>query len=186
MINVAVMDNFVTSKVNSNKLEKFNNREEKVDRYQSDIMEYLAQIMRRKISSEQALTIPKLMHCTNDAERIADRAANIIELTRRLEADELKLSQQAVEELKVLYKELSHQMECADNALSCGKPEWMAKAIMAEENIAKMAYNYERAHIQRMKNERCTPKTGIIYVELLAELVAVSRHLSNIAERAVS
>ncbi|MBR7156081.1 MAG: Na/Pi symporter [Lentisphaeria bacterium] len=186
MINVAVMDNFVTSKVNSNKLEKFNNREEKVDRYQSDIMEYLAQIMRRKISSEQALTIPKLMHCTNDAERIADRAANIIELTRRLEADDLKLSQQAVEELKVLYKELSHQMECADNALSCGKPEWMAKAIMAEENIAKMAYNYERAHIQRMKNERCTPKTGIIYVELLAELVAVSRHLSNIAERAVS
>ena len=186
MVNIAVMDNFVLSKVNPGKQDKFNSREERVDRYQSEIVEYLAQIMRRKISNEQALTIPKLMHCTNDAERIADRAANIIELTRRLEADELKLSRQAVDELEVLYKELSHQMDCADNALSNGSPEWMAKAIMAEENIAKMAYEYERAHIQRMKNDHCTPKTGIIYVELLAELVAVSRHLSNIAERAPS
>ena len=49
-----------------------------------------------------------------------------------------------------------------------------------------MAAGSEAAHIQRMKSEKCTPQAGIIYVELLSELVAVSRHLSNIAERVVN
>ena len=87
MVDSAVVGNFVPGKVNEARMEKFHNREERVDRYQTEIMEYLSQIMRRKISPKQAELIPALMHCTNDAERIADRAENIINLTRRLEVD---------------------------------------------------------------------------------------------------
>ena len=184
MVDSAVIGNFVPGKVNESRMEKFHNREERVDRYQTEIMEYLSQIMRRKISPKQAELIPALMHCTNDAERIADRAENIINLTRRLEVDNLTISHSASNELERIFTELSKQTAFALNALEFSEEEWKSRAIKAEKLINKLASESEENHIKRMKNGKCTAQTGIIYVELLAELVAVSRHLSNIAERA--
>ena len=185
MVDSAVVGNFMQGKVNENRMEKFQNREERVDRYQTEIMEYLSQIMRRKISPKQAELIPALMHCTNDAERIADRAENIITLTRRLEAEKLTISRAAQEELERIFAELSKQTAFALNALEFSEEEWKERAVKAEKLIGKLASDSEEAHIKRMKNAKCTAQTGIVYVELLGELVAVSRHLSNIAERAV-
>lgn len=184
MVDSAVIGNFVPGKVNESRMEKFHNREERVDRYQTEIMEYLSQIMRRKISPKQAELIPALMHCANDAERIADRAENIINLTRRLEVDNLTISHSASNELERIFTELSKQTAFALNALEFSEEEWKSRAIKAEKLINKLASESEENHIKRMKNGKCTAQTGIIYVELLAELVAVSRHLSNIAERA--
>ena len=184
MVDSAVIGNFVPGKVNESRMEKFHNREERVDRYQTEIMEYLSQIMRRKISPKQAELIPALMHCANDAERIADRAENIINLTRRLELDNMTISNSASNELERIYTELSKQTAFALNALEFSEEEWKERAVKAEKLINKLASESEENHIKRMKNGKCTAQTGIIYVELLAELVAVSRHLSNIAERA--
>ena len=185
MVDSAVISNFMQGKVNENRMEKFQNREERVDRYQTEIMEYLSQVMRRKLSPKQAELIPALMHCTNDAERIADRAENIINLTRRLEAENLTISRAALEELERIYTELSKQTAFALNALEFSEDEWKERAVKAEALIGKLAAESEENHIRRIKNSKCTAQTGIIYVELLGELVAVSRHLSNIAERAV-
>ena len=185
MVDSAVVSSFMQGKVNENRMEKFQNREERVDRYQTEIMEYLSQVMRRKLSPKQAELIPALMHCTNDAERIADRAENIINLTRRLEAENLTISRAALEELERIYTELSKQTAFALNALEFSEEEWKERAVKAEALIGKLAADSEENHIRRIKNSKCTAQTGIIYVELLGELVAVSRHLSNIAERAV-
>ncbi len=185
MVDSAVVSNFMQGKVNENRMEKFQNREERVDRYQTEIMEYLSQVMRRKLSPKQAEMIPALMHCTNDAERIADRAENIITLTRRLEAENLTISRAAAEELERIYTELSKQTAFALNALEFAEEEWKERAVKSETLIGKLAADSEENHIRRIKNSKCTAQTGIIYVELLGELVAVSRHLSNIAERAV-
>ena len=185
MVDSAVSGNFIPGKVNENRMEKFNNREERVDRYQTEIMEYLAQVMRRKLSPSQAETIPLLMHCVNDAERIADRAENIINLTRRLEAENLTISRSAIDELDTIFVELSKQTGFALNALESSDELWKQRAVKSEERINELAALSEDAHIKRIRNGKCTAQTGIIYVELLAELVAVSRHLSNIAERAV-
>lgn len=185
MVDSAVRSNFINGKVNQNRMEKFLSREERVDRYQTEIMEYLSQVMRRKLSPQQAETIPLLMHCTNDAERIADRAENIITLTRRMEAEELKLSKSAIDELEIIFTELSKQTVFALNALEFSEEEWSQRAIKAEELINELASQSEEAHIKRIRTGKCTAPTGIIYVELLAELIAISRHLSNIAERAV-
>ena len=185
MVDSAVVSNFMQGKVNENRMEKFQNREERVDRYQTEIMEYLSQVMRRKLSPKQAELIPALMHCTNDAERIADRAENIINLTRRLEAENLTISRAALEELERIYTELSKQTAFALNALEFSEEEWKERAVKSEALIGKLAADSEENHIRRIKNSKCTAQTGIIYVELLGELVAVSRHLSNIAERAV-
>lgn len=185
MVDSAVVGNFMQGKVNESRMEKFQNREERVDRYQSEIMEYLSQVMRRKLSPKQAERIPALMHCTNDAERIADRAENIINLTRRLEAEKLTISHAALDELERIFAELSKQTAFALNALEFSEEEWAERAVKAEKLIGKLAADSEESHIKRMKNAKCTAQTGIVYVELLGELVAVSRHLSNIAERAI-
>lgn len=184
MVDSAVVGNFMAGKVNESRMEKFHNREERVDRYQTEIMEYLSQIMRRKITPKQSELIPALMHCANDAERIADRAENIIMLTRRMEAENLNISHSASDELERIFIELSRQTSFALNALEFSEEEWQDRAVKSEKLINKLAAESEANHIKRIKNGKCTAQTGIVYVELLSELVAISRHLSNIAERA--
>ena len=103
MVDSAVIGNFMAGKVNESRMEKFHSREERVDRYQTEIMEYLSQIMRRKITPKQSELIPALMHCANDAERIADRAENIIILTSRMEAENLNISHSASDELEQIF-----------------------------------------------------------------------------------
>ena len=109
----------------------------------------------------------------------------MITLTRRMEADNLKLSRPAIGELENIFAELSKQTVFALNALEHPDLEWKERAANSEVVVNRLAAESEEAHIKRMKNSKCTAQTGIIYAELLAELVAVSRHLSNIAERAV-
>ncbi|MBO5644623.1 MAG: hypothetical protein J6S90_05200 [Lentisphaeria bacterium] len=55
----------------------------------------------------------------------------------------------------------------------------------SEKQVVRMAANFEDAHINRVREGKCDAETGILYVELLSELVAVSRHLTNVAERSV-
>ena len=55
----------------------------------------------------------------------------------------------------------------------------------AEKAVVRTAANFEDAHISRVREARCDAETGILYVELLSELVAISRHLSNVAERSI-
>ena len=55
----------------------------------------------------------------------------------------------------------------------------------AEKSVTRMAANFEDAHISRVREGKCDAETGVLYVELLSELVAVSRHLSNVAERSI-
>ena len=76
------------------------------------------QITRQHLSNPQSNLIPLLMHCTNDAERIADHTANIMRLTKRLSKIDTKLSDVAQDNLNSLWELLASQAENVKLALS--------------------------------------------------------------------
>ena len=49
--------------------------------------------------------------------------------------------------------------------------------------MIRLSAELEAKHVERLATGECSAVTGVIYIELLAELEKVSSHLTNIAER---
>ena len=185
MIDSAVNDCFIPLDVNSKNTERIRKREQNIDRYQYEIMQYLSNIMRRRVSPKQSERIPPLMHCTNDAERIGDRAENIIRIAERMKESNRKLSNDGIKELHQIFSILRDQAKHTLAAIELPRTVTVEMVAEAEKQVIRMAANFEDAHISRVRENKCDAETGILYVELLSELVAVSRHLCNVAERSI-
>ena len=164
-------------------LRRLNAREEHVDELQHEITDYLAQLIRRPLSPTQAERIPQLLHCTNDAERIGDHTAVILDLIAKFSEAKGELSKAAEEELDTLQAALCRQAECALALLERITPDNVRSAAALQKEIPAMIEKYEKNHLKRLNRNQCSPVTGVFYIELLAEIDKVSRHLGNITER---
>ncbi|MDD5597393.1 MAG: Na/Pi cotransporter family protein, partial [Victivallaceae bacterium] len=184
MIDCVIAEHFIPQKVDEEDFEKLADREDKIDELQEEITEYLVQITRRELSDEQAGLVPLLMHCTNDAERIADHTANIITLTKRLAKAREQLSPEGQDEINILWKILSDQAHNVVKALHGTDSDKVNYAIRDEKKINKLVDKYEKNHINRLKDGKCNPLMGVIFIEMLAEMEKIGDHLCNIAERA--
>lgn len=184
MIDSVISEHFLPHKVDEENFEKLADREDKIDKLQEEITEYLVQITRRELTDEQAELVPLLMHCTNDAERIADHTANIITLTKRLTKAKEELSPEGQEEINTLWKILRDQAQNVVNALDSTDSDKVNYALRDEHKINKLVDKYEKNHISRLKEGTCNPVMGVIFIEMLAEMEKIGDHLCNIAERA--
>ena len=158
-------------------------READIDDRQKNITDYLAQLMSRKLTKAEAAQIPTLLHCTNDVERIGDHTEIIQSIIDKLHADGLKFSSKAEKEYDLLHDKLAEAANLSTEMLSCCTPQLMKKSIRLEKELQLMLDNFETEHINRINSGDCRPQVGILYLELLAEIRKIARHLFNINER---
>lgn len=184
MVETAMNKHFLPGEMNDESANNLEQREEKIDQLQIDITKYLVELTKRELSEPQANIIPLLMHCTNDAERIADHTENIMGLTKRLIKSKRELSPDGKEEMTQIWKVLSDQAKNVIRALHSSSAENVSLALSDEKRINKLAARFENAHVKRLSKGNCNPLVGIIFIEMMAELEKVGDHLSNIAERA--
>lgn len=64
--------------------ESIENAEREIDDLRGQIRNYLIEISQRKLTAHEAETIPELLHCANDAERISDLALKVYRKTDRV------------------------------------------------------------------------------------------------------
>ncbi|MBR2510479.1 MAG: Na/Pi symporter [Lentisphaeria bacterium] len=184
MVDTAVNDIFMKSKIDEELFEKLAEKEKKVDAMQEAITDYLVKITRHELSEPQSALVPLLMHCTNDAERIADHTENIINLTERMVNSDKKLSEGALIELKYMSSLLNRLAENVLQAIHGTEGDCVERALKLEGEINQLAKSLEDNHIDRLQQGKCTLDAGIIFIEMVGEMEKVGDHLVNIAERA--
>jgi phosphate:Na+ symporter len=183
MIDCAMNNHFLKVRIDEEKEIELEVREEKIDKLQADITKYLVQLTRRELSDSHAEVIPLLMHCTNDAEKIADHTENIIALTYRLKKTKQDLSSSGKAEIDELWRLLKDEAENVINSLNKRLPEGVQNALNDEKRINRLVDKFEKSHVKRLSKGKCDPVVGIIFIEMLGELEKIGDHLSNIAER---
>ena len=82
-----------------------------------------------------------------------------------------------------LHDKLAEVAKLSAEMLSCCTPELMKKSVALENEIYVMLDSCEKEHIARINSGDCRPQVGILYLELLAEIRKIARHLFNINER---
>ena len=158
-------------------------READIDERQKNITDYLSLLMSKKLTKNEAGQIPLLLHCTNDVERIGDHTEIIQNIIGKLQADDLKFSIQAEKEYDQLHDKLAETAELSSEMLTRCTPQLMKKSVQLEAELKLMLDKFETEHISRINRGDCRPQVGILYLELLAEIRKISRHLFNINER---
>ena len=237
MVDQAVNQHFIKGEEDEESFENLGEQEEKIDELQAEITNYLVRITRRQLTHHQSAIIPLLMHCTNDAERIADHTDNILKLTKRLNKTGRKLSDVAVHDLNKLWTVLDAQANSVTLALASSSDkgnvqnaleqerkvnklakkyeknytrkkhvselmkdlaeeemeipvlshedmvEVSSEALENEREINELTRKYEKEHIKRRDDGKCSVETNVIFVEMLWELEKLGDHLANIAMR---
>lgn len=164
--------------------EKLARREIKVDEMQHDITDYLTQLMRKKLTRNQADAIPVLIHCTNDTERIGDHTEIILGILTRIRESGCALSESALDEVRRLQGMLGEQAQNTIALLSEMSPDLQKLALKQGRTLRDTCDFFESSHVRRLADGLCQPPAAVCYIELLAEFRKISRHLTNVAERA--
>ena len=157
--------------------------EELADFLEVSITEGLVSVMALDLSEHESKKVAELFHVVTDIERISDHAMNLMGLAKeRIERD-AKFSDKATDELEELF---TWTMKVLDAAL-LGLEEWnIPDSIMllledAEQKVDDMTEALRTKHIERLKDHKCTPKSGVIFLESINNLERVADHAMNIA-----
>ena len=130
-----------------------------------------------------AKAIGRLFHVTNDIERIGDHAVNLSEALVVRNNEKLAISDEAVAELDTMRKCV---MELLDASIKSFEKQELtldeAKHIETLETVSdNLKEKYQNAHLNRLNEEHCETRAGMMFVNTLIDFERVGDHAKNIA-----
>jgi phosphate:Na+ symporter len=93
-------------------------QEDAIDSIQHDITFYLSKLSPDTLTEDLAAEIPALIHTVNDIERISDHSMNIADLTDTIIGEDLKFTEEALNELQDTYNNINEMFENAITAIT--------------------------------------------------------------------
>ena len=122
-----------------------------------------------------------MLHCIGDFERISDHAVSIMRSAKELYEKNLKFSDEALAELKVITKAVEDVVEAAVKGFET-KDESIARSVEPiEEVIDELKIELKNRHVRRLRNGNCTIEQGFVLSDITASLERVADHCSNVA-----
>lgn len=156
--------------------------EDYIDDFQLEITSYLSALSRETLSDEVSTELPVLLHAVNDLERIGDHAVNIVEIAERKMGQGLSFSDEARAEADQLRAEIKEMSDHVIEALEHRDPNAARQSRQHEDTLNRMQVEFRRSHVQRMTDGKCTPETGLIFIDLVDNIEKTGDHLTNIAQ----
>ena len=155
--------------------------EEKIDRYEDALGEYIVKLSRLDVSEEDSKTLTMILHNMGDLERISDHARNIAETAVELDKKGLDFSQSAQREITVFMDAVREIVNLAVDAFERDDVK-TAKEVEPLEDVIDAIHNEVKSrHIKRLKDGTCTIELGFILSDLGTNLERVADHCSNLA-----
>ncbi|MCR4880802.1 MAG: Na/Pi cotransporter family protein [bacterium] len=163
------------------KAEQIEENEGKIDLYEDKLSKFLLKLSGRQLSIEDSNRISQLLLAVGDYERIGDHTSHILKIAEKINESESKLSEKAIEELKVIVNAVSEMFEVTFEAYKTDNVRLAQEAEPLEAVIKKIIRKVKNAHIQRLKDGECTPELSFMFSDLLADLRRIAAHCGNVA-----
>jgi len=184
-----VLENFVlavdalyaeNAEVKSERVETVQETEATINYLNRQIVSLLAGL-KNVYSVEDMKKISTLMYIASDLERIGDHAENISEYNIRNDKNELRLSPQAMEEMKILSSAVIDILTLTMQLFDTVTDELLQNVYHLERNIDYLTKKYTENHINRLKNETIDPRGGVVFINMITNLERCGDHANNIS-----
>ena len=163
-------------------LKKVKKKEDAIDNLQTEITQYVVKISQRSLTLEESERLPVLLHSVNDVERIGDHAENLAELAERAIEEKLSFSNMSIEDLNSIYSEVGSMMAEVKEAFLSQDREFADKALLREKRINELQLELRGKHIRRLSENKCSPLSGVIFMDFVNNLEKIGDHLKNVAQ----
>ncbi|MGD6895284.1 Na/Pi cotransporter family protein [Bacillus infantis] len=156
--------------------------EEAINNLDRKITDYLINLSTSSLSENESEEHTVLMDTVRDIERIGDHFENIIELIEYQQANKVKITESAKNDLEDMFALTISTVKESLESLDHNDKEAARHVVKKEEEIDKMERKLRKQHIIRMNEGTCTGQAGIVYVDIISNLERIGDHAVNIAE----
>lgn len=156
--------------------------EKTIDSMTKMISDYLVKINNLELNESQHNLISDLFYTISDIERIGDHAENLADLANFKVTNEIEFSENAAEELKDMIEVVNHSVAYAIAARQNQELFLAEQARSYEDRVDVIEEELRKKHIERLANNLCKPKAGVVFLDILSNLERISDHADNIAE----
>ena len=163
------------------KYDKIMSREEKVDRYEDRLGNYLVKLNTRELSEAETHQASKLLHSITNLERISDHAVNLASLALEMHSKGISFSEQAIAELSVCTAAVREIVELACGAVCTDDYNTARHVEPLEQTIDAITGEMKSRHIARLQAGQCTLELGFIFNDCVNNFERVADHCSNLA-----
>lgn len=163
------------------KAEQIRANEVKIDTYEDKLDAFLLKLSGKELSEEDSNRISQLLLVIGDYERIGDHATNILKIAEKIKESDMKLSAEAIDELKVIVHAVSEIFTMAFEAYKTDNVQLAREVEPLEAVIKKIVRKVKNHHIQRLKDGLCTAELSFMFSDLLNDFRRVAAHCGNIA-----
>lgn len=164
-------------------LDEFNNREEVIDYLNEQITQHLIEAEGLSLNYADTHLVGSLFHVVNDLERIGDHSENIVEIGAARKRDKISFSNKAEHEIEDLAARVTQMLEksihIVDKQIS--DPDIISEVEVLESQVDDLTVALADHHMDRVKNKKCTPKNGMLYLDMLNNLERIADHADNLA-----
>lgn len=122
-------------------------------------------------------------HIIAELEKIGDLADGIMALAEEETETGAEITQTAREEFNGMYNVVIEAVNLSLEALADSDAGRAGRVRELEDTILRMEQENRDRHIRRLNEGRCSPGTGILYMDAMSGLVRIVRHTVNIAEK---
>lgn len=164
-------------------LEEFHNREEVIDFLNAQITQYLIEAEGQNLNYSDTHLVGSLFHVVNDLERIGDHSENIIEIGTTRKQDKITFSAKAENEIEDLAARVTSMLEKSIHIVDkqITDPDIISEVEVLESQVDDLSEALADHHMDRVKNKKCTPKNGMLYLDMLNNLERIADHADNLA-----
>lgn len=164
-------------------MEEFTNREEVIDFLNEQITHYLIEAEGLHLNYADTHLVGSLFHVVNDLERIGDHSENIIEIGTTRKKDKITFSSKAEHEIEDLANHVTAMLEKSIHIVDqqITDPDIINEVETLESQVDDLSVALADHHMSRVKNKKCTPKNGMLYLDMLNNLERIADHADNLA-----
>ena len=165
----------------SDKAVKIFENEKIVDYLHQNISAKLADITNMPLSAGDAKKIGDMFVILADIEQIGDHAEDIAGYVLSVNENNLKFSDAAIEELKVMSKQTVTLMNMALDAYERNDKSQIQQIKELEEEIDNISSKFAKNHFKRLKAKECKPKSGVVFMDIINDLEKSADNAEKIA-----
>ncbi|MBM7577600.1 Na/Pi cotransporter family protein [Jeotgalibacillus terrae] len=156
--------------------------EDAINNLDTKITDYLIKLSGSSLSTQESERHSVLMDTVRDIERIGDHFENVIELVDYQQANKVKMTDEAMEDLNEMFTLTIEAVSQSIESLDTNDHDKARSVAEKEDLIDKMERKFRKKHILRLNEGACSGQAGIVFVDIISNLERIGDHSVNIAE----
>jgi phosphate:Na+ symporter len=155
--------------------------EKTINQLTHEIVRYATELGPRVRSADLSLLLNSCISGVGDFERMGDHSENLVEMAQFMLDRKQKFSAKALMECQEMFDLVIEAVEKCIRALEDEDISMAEDVLVLEPKIDQMERVLRARHIERLNSGKCSPDSGVVFIDILSNLERVGDHARNVA-----